>query len=252
MLPIECRIPYSAETQQRLLGVCVPMMRELGAAAERNPEGDDWNLGSVARPAASAIKIAEWVRWTFSGFTGIDQRVIVAPPGELLAALDHMETFIDRRLHALGVKQACGDARGSVAVKVIVAVPVEHVEEVQRLVEARTVCEQLRREVDAQVALWTLDREQRDQLRPQVVAELTFFAEQLRSTLADADWLLARDHGETCADLIEALDRLDWDADDPQVETFGVPPESVLGLLAETRSPIAEQLLATLDSSEEV
>jgi len=134
---------------------------------------------------------------------------------------------------------------------VIVAVPVENVDEVQQLVEGLATCEELRHEVGAQVALWTLDRDRRDQLRPQVVDALTFYANELHDALAHSDWLLARSHGETCAGLIRALDRLDWDADDPQVETFGVPPESVLQLLVETESLIADELLVALGGAED-
>jgi len=252
VLPIECRIPYSLEMKTALLRVCVPMMRELGEAAVAYPEGNSWELGGPAGRAASAIKVAEWVEWTFTGYAGEHEPVIVAPPEELLAAIDHLEQFIDRRFHDLGVKQACaGDKRGGDAVKVIVAVPVEHVEAVQQLVEAQTVCEALRRGVDAQVALWTVDRERRDQLQPQVAEALTFYAAELHDALTQADSLLARSHGESCADLIVALDRLDWDADDPQENTFGVPAESVLEQLVESNSSTAAELLKVLRGDHE-
>lgn len=252
MLPIECKIPYSLETKQRLLRLCVPLMRELGDAAARCPEGNSWELGGPAERAASAIKFAEWIEWTFIGYAGEHMPAITAPPDELLMALDHLEAFIDRRFHDLGVKQACsGDTRSSDAIKVIVAVPVENVDEVQQLVESRTTCEELRREVGAQVALWTLDRDRRNQLRPQVVDALAFYAKELRDALTHSDWLLARSHGESCAALIVALDRLDWDADDPRLDAFGVPPESVLEQLVSSESPVAEELLIALGSDDE-
>jgi len=91
MLPIECKIPYSLETKQRLLRLCVPLMRELGDAASSCPAGNSWELGGPAERAASAIKVAEWVEWTFIGYAGEHRPVISAPPDELLAALDHLE-----------------------------------------------------------------------------------------------------------------------------------------------------------------
>ncbi len=125
------------------------------------PRGaSSWELGGPAERAASAIKVAEWIEWTFIGYAGEHRPVISAPPDELLAALDHLEGFIDGRFHDLGVKQACSGGARRDAVKVIVAVPVENVDEVQQLVESRTTCEELRREIGAQVALgWTLDRD---------------------------------------------------------------------------------------------
>jgi len=252
MLPIECRIPYSLEMKTTLLRVCVPMMRELGEAAEQDPEGKDWRLGRAARPAASAIRVAEWIEWTFTGYAGDHQPVITAPPDELRAALDHLEQFIDRRFHDLGVKQACHcDKRSSDAVKVVVAVPVEYVDEIQQLVEALEICNALWREVDAQVTLWTIDRERRDQLRPQVVEALSFYCSELHNALTQSDWLLARSHGESCSDLIVALDRLDWDADDPETDVFGVPAESVLAQLVESDSSTAEELLTALRGVDE-
>lgn len=249
MLPTRCTIRYEIGTKEPLLRLCVSAMHSFGQWVKEDSEGSSWELSGPAELAVAAINVARWIGWTAT-WMGEDE--ITADTADLTAALDALEAFADKRLSRLGAKPCeAGESDGTV--KVIIAAPAEHVEEIQFFFEARTLCRDLRSKIDAEIARWTIDRAERDALHPEVVRELAKGLRSTQSALRKPDRSHARDCGRDCVALIDALDRLGWAPDaDADETTFGLPDPEVLDWL-ETgqKSQTARRLRLRLRNGQE-